>query len=403
MLSLINIIFWLNIIALSPICTNSGIYSIILRFVQTLTIIWGFTSFGVEDENKNTYRKISIFLWSIFLLNAFSELAHTSFGIIIIVRLLLHCLYIMALMRILPHIQNKVFCYSIIFLTLSYSIEFIFYIQKANIDPRGILSGNIEHIHLLKRAKRTLIDAGYMLSSIHIVPFLALIIIPYIKRKCMIILILAIASVCVVYSLTLAALIAFIVTLVLGVWFTRSKKIYDSQYVIYALLLYAIFVVWLNSHYVFDLYSMTTGRSLLWEHATSIIKEHWLFGASMNDFYSNIYGAYLNSDVSAFMDFNRATFDFSTGGCHNMYLNWAMNHGIPSFIVYFSFILFLWDGFLKRQGNMLYLLPFIYILIRGTNEASGFIDPSNGVMEFLVDIYMIFTITKHDKENCDYC
>lgn len=403
MMSPANVLFWLNILALSPVCSNFNAYSIILRVVQLITIVVSFTSFGVDGQNKRTYNGISLFLLIIFLLNAFSEFAHTSLDIAAIVRLLLHCVYIIALLRLLPNISSKTFCYGFSFLLFAFSLEFILYVKDVSMNPGALLSGDMENIHLLKRNKKTLIENGYSLSSIHVIPFLALVLFPYLERKCLKIISITVAFACVFYSLTLTSLLAFTITVLLGIWFHHSGKTYGSKYVVCMLALYSVFIVILNSYYLFDLYSLTTGRSLLWGHAINSIKEHFLFGISMSDFYTKIYGFYQESDFASVMAYNSATFDFTSGGCHNMYLNWAMNHGIPSFVIYLLFALFLYDGIKKRTGSMLPLLPFIYILIRGTNEASGFIDPSNGFMELIVDIFLIYTIVQHDEEDCIYC
>ena len=48
----------------------------------------------------------------------------------------------------------------------------------------------------------------------------------------------------------------------------------------------------------------------------------------------------------------------------------------------------LWDTAVKRNKNMVYLLPFLYLIIRGFGEFGGIIGNSSSNLDFLFDIYM---------------
>ena len=72
-----------------------------------------------------------------------------------------------------------------------------------------------------------------------------------------------------------------------------------------------------------------------------------------------------------------------------------MNHGILSFCVYLNLIVFYWNQTVKKAP--VYILPFLYILIRGTHEATGFIDFSDGIIEFLIDIFLVFIISNRHQ------
>ena len=70
-----------------------------------------------------------------------------------------------------------------------------------------------------------------------------------------------------------------------------------------------------------------------------------------------------------------------------------MNYGIPLGILYIVMIFTMWKIAINRTKNMIYLLPFLYLLIRGFGEFGGIIGSSNANLDFLFDIYIISLIS----------
>lgn len=382
MRNLAQIIFLLNIIAYSPIFSYLESGSTIIRIIQIFTILCSiFLAPLPVINNKKTIIRLCSFLIAIFGFNLIAELFHSSVNATAIFRLLLHCIYIISIYIILTFIPTRFFYKSVLFLLLLYIGYFLLYIKQFNPDFSLLLSGNLESAISIKSEKREIVDSGFSLSTIHIYPLLLFILLPYTKKRiwtlCAII-----VSICLLFSLTFTAILAFLLCLITYLTM-RHYKLYSNRCFIYSFIAYVIILIFLYAHDFYDLRTLTTGRTYLWQLAIEEIKDNFLWGISLDDFYQ-IVGRTDSPEIEG-------------GSCHNMYLSWLMNHGIISFIIYLSYINFLWKRVIQTQKDIRLLLPFIYILIRGTHEATGFIDFSDGIIEYIVDIYLMFTITNTPK------
>jgi O-antigen ligase len=115
----------------------------------------------------------------------------------------------------------------------------------------------------------------------------------------------------------------------------------------------------------------------------------------MEEFYNSIDSYLISGSFAKYInyDYIGGMFEFTTGSCHNIYLGMCMNYGIPLGILYIVMIFTMWKIAINRTKNMIYLLPFLYLLIRGFGEFGGIIGSSNANLDFLFDIYIISLIS----------
>lgn len=373
------VIFLLNIFVYSPILSHWGdISSIAIRVVQAISIAFGLLN---ADYSNSVLKKLSIYLFLIFLLNSISEFFHREADVVAILKLLIHCLYIVSLFGILPNISDNIFKKGFLFLLLTNICWFLLYIRDYNPDFSLLKSGSVEGVASIKSAKGDIFESGFSLVSIHIFPLLLFILIPLYKKNQIFILILSfLVSICLLFSLTFTAILASIMT-ICGFLMMKYTRSFSSLIFKFFFIGYAALMLFLYLNDFFDLRTLTTGRSALWQVAIENIKDNLMFGVSLKDFY--MMAIHWNAP------------EISGGSCHNMYLSWLMNHGILSFCVYLNLIVFYWNQTVKKAP--VYILPFLYILIRGTHEATGFIDFSDGIIEFLVDIFLVFIISNRHQ------
>lgn len=381
------VIFLLNIFVYSPILSHWGdISSIAIRVVQAISIAFGIIN---ADYSNPVLKKLSGYLFLIFLLNTISEFFHREADVVAIFRLLIHCLYVISLFGILPNISENIFKKGFLFLLLTNVGWFLLYIREYNPDFSLLKSGSVEGVASIKSAKRDIFESGFSLDSIHVFPLLLFVVMPYLKKRIIIVLTLAV-SICLLFSLTFTAILASVLAVCSYLILKRANKLSSMVFKCF-FFGYAALMLFLYLNDFFDLRTLTTGRSVLWQVAIENIKDNLMFGVSLKDFYM--------------MAIRWNAPEISGGSCHNMYLSWLMNHGILSFCVYLNLIVFYWNQTVKKAP--VYILPFLYILIRGTHEATGFIDFSDGIIEFLVDVYLIYNIVrvngiKRQKEGCCY-
>lgn len=381
------VIFLLNIFVYSPILSHWGdISSIAIRVVQAISIAFGLLN---ADYSNSVLKKLSIYLFLIFLLNSISEFFHREADVVAILKLLIHCLYIVSLFGILPNISDNIFKKGFLFLLLTNICWFLLYIRDYNPDFSLLKSGSVEGVVSIKSAKGDIVESGFSLASIHVFPLFLFVVMPYLKKRTIVALTFTV-SICLLFSLTFTAILASVLAVCSSLILKRANKLSSKAFKCF-FFGYAALMLFLYLNDFFDLRTLTTGRSVLWQVAIENIKDSPIFGISLKDFYT--------------MAIHWNAPEISGGSCHNMYLSWLMNHGILSFCVYLNLIDFYWKEISKRKT--IYLLPFAYVLIWGTNESSCLIDFSDGIMEFLVDVYLIYNIVrvngiKRQKEGCCY-
>ncbi|GHT14503.1 hypothetical protein FACS189426_20910 [Bacteroidia bacterium] len=157
---------------------------------------------------------------------------------------------------------------------------------------------------------------------------------------------------------------------------------------------YFIFILFLILYGYFDFENLnkyTTGRAILWQNAISLISDNLFFGISMKEFYDNTFLFASSLSTKLNFDYKENAVEILAGGAHQMFLNWFLNYGVISFLMYIVFISYNWS-LIKKTGFIItkvYIyLPFVFILLRGFAESSGIIGSSRGAYEFLIDIYL---------------
>ena len=145
------VIFLLNIFVYSPILSHWGdISSIAIRVVQAISIVFGIMN---ADYSNPVLKKLSGYLFLIFLLNTISEFFHRETDVAAIFRLLIHCLYVISLFGILPNISENIFKKGFLFLLLTNICWFLLYIRDYNPDFSLLKSGSVEGVASIKSAK----------------------------------------------------------------------------------------------------------------------------------------------------------------------------------------------------------------------------------------------------------
>lgn len=390
-----KIILLLNILLLSPLSQLFGEQSaIILRCVQILTFVYSIQYIRLEKTRDNLNTKLITILILFFILIFISEIFHEPKDFIALFRHFTHILYIIGLMFLLKHIHSDFLKKCLIFIVVAYLAEAIYYILFLNKDS-FVSFVSLNELQNFKRTKYELLEAGYALQSFHIIPFVSLWLLPFIKSKKRQWLLLVGVFFLMLVSFTFTALISFFFVIIFYIVWAYNKKKYKSSFILYLLFGGGLVIFLLMEFFPTELFKLTTGRATLWEQSVRMIIENPLWGSSMDNFYSNmemylISGSFAQSFDS---DYIGGMFNFTAGSCHNNYLGMIMNYGIPLGLVFFSLIFFLWNTAVKKTQNMIYLLPFLYLLIRGFGEFGGIIGSSSSNLDFLFDLYIIGIIS----------
>ena len=383
--SSIVILFYLNIIALSPIMFSVGVGAIFLRVIQLFSIIVTFPYWKSVHSGDNRWK---MFIWLLFLYfvsTTISEFFHSSFDYTAVSRLFIHVLYIQSVYAIVSKVSDKDFYRGLMFVGFCYLFDA--WISLSAFSMYSNIGLDLDSLKQMKAIKRSLFDIGYDMGRIHIIPLICLMIFPYLKKKLrLFIMILSLYTV--LLTATITALGAYIGALLVWMLCSRYKLEIKSKHVLGAIFLIAILLVVLVSNNFVEVYEYTTGRSMLWMQAISSIISAPLFGISGTDFYSNIYQYFMSSNYSAEMVFNENRFDFTSGSCHNMYLHVMLFHGIIAGVIFLFIIRNVLKTLDSEHFGIEYKLPLLYLLIRGFGEASGFIETSSATLEFLFDIYL---------------
>lgn len=384
-------VLFLNLIALSPVTHLLGTYSVLfLRIVQCITIFISVPYWSSYSPVNQTRSKLKIYLYIYFIFVLVAEIYHVHHEWLNIVKLFLHILYIISLSYIFEKITYKTFRLGILILLSLYVTEYLIY--SSGFDAvRGFSFSNILDISQIKGSKYDMLDQGYTLQSVHIIPLLSLISLPYLQKKYAL-LIIGTVGILMIFSMMFTATISYIVACVFYFIWTHNKKIYNSKFLLALLFSITLLIVLLIIYYPEQVYLLTSGRATLWQQAVKLSIENPLFGISSEEFYSSIYHFFRDSQFSNIVYYFEGTFDFTSGSCHNNYLGVAMINGIPTGIFFIAFLCFLWNSVIKRRSDMIYLLPLLYMVIRGFGESGGIIGNSSANIEFIFDIYIVSAI-----------
>lgn len=390
-----KLIFYLNILALSPLSHLLGENSsIFLRIIQVLTFVISIQYINFDRTRSCVNIKLITILVLFVILIFISEIFHEPKDFVALLRHFTHVLYIIGLLFLLKYIRRDFLKKCLIFLVVAYLAEATYYILFLNKDSFVSFVG-LNELQNFKRTKYELLEAGYTLQSFHIIPFVSLWLLPLIKSKKRQLLLLVSVFFIMFISFTFTALISYFLVIIFYIVWNNNKKIYKSSFILYLIIGSGFVIFVLIKIFPTELFKLTTGRATLWEQSVKMIIENPLWGCSMDDFYSNmesylISGSFGKSFDSDYID---GMFYFTTGSCHNNYLGMVMNYGIPLGFIFFAFIFFLWNTAVKKTQNMIYLLPFLYLLIRGFGEFGGIIGSSSSNLDFLFDLYIIGIIS----------
>lgn len=385
----------LNMIILSPLSQFLGDESaIILRCVQILTLVSSLQYMRFEKTGNNTNTKLVTILISLFVLIFISEIFHTPKDYISLLRHLSHVFYIIGLIFLLKHISREFMRKCLMFLTFSYLLEVLAYIFINGLGNIGTFI-DLNRMYEFKRFKYELEEYGYSLSSFHIIPFVTFWILPYLRSVKRQLILLGVASFIMVLSFTFTALISYIAVCLVYLYVIRKKRVYSAKFLLNLFLAGGGLIAILICFFPMELFQITTGRATLWEQAVKMIVENPMWGCSMEEFYNSIDSYLISGSFAKYInyDYIGGMFEFTTGSCHNIYLGMCMNYGIPLGILYIVMIFTMWKIAINRTKNMIYLLPFLYLLIRGFGEFGGIIGSSNANLDFLFDIYIISLIS----------
>ncbi|MBQ7635315.1 MAG: O-antigen ligase family protein [Bacteroidaceae bacterium] len=402
MLNSAEVVFLINVVFLLPSFLIGETSSELLRVAQGITIIYAIAFL----PRIRTYHYVGRLcgLFALFtLLSVLSEFLHSTTDYLYIIRQVFHLLYFPCIFVVLSAVRKKMYFYGMFALLFLYVAELLIFLPKMNIDT-SFLNGNLLENRLIKKAKYILLDEGYSLMSVHTIPLLFFSVIPFLSRAKRLLL-----------SILLVFLLLF--TFTFTVWagviaayciFLFASYKYDPlprYFLSYVLLGGALLLSALCVFYPFETFTLTTGRSLLWEHAFTAFRSHWLFGISMDDFYNNTYQAFMQSGLQAVTDFEEGTFDFTSGGCHNIYLNVAMNKGLLAFLVYLAFLSTLWKAIRASDRGPIWMMGFFYMVVRCFAESTGIIETSSGKLELIFDIYVLYLLTNNpypsDRHNSE--
>lgn len=396
-----KLVFFLNILALSPLSQIFGDSSgLFIRIIQVVTFVFSIQYMNSERTVNSINSKLITILVLFFILIFISEIFHEPKDFVALFRHFTHVLYIIGLLFLSKHIHRDFLKKCLIFLVVVYLAEVLYYMFFGGIGNLGSFTG-LNKLYEFKSFKYELLNAGYALQSFHIIPFVSFWLLPYIKNKRkQILLLMGIFGIMLV-SFTFTALISFFIAALFYVIWTYNKKLYNSSFLFYLLLGGGFVIFFLISFFPMEMFQITTGRATLWEQSAKMIMENPLWGCSNENFYSSIDSYLLSGSFTKYVDYDYigGMFNFTSGSCHNNYLGIIMNYGIPLGIIFFLLIFTLWNTAVNKTRNMIYLLPFLYLLIRGFGEFGGIIGNANANLDFLFDIYIISLISIIDIRN----
>lgn len=404
----IDIILFLNFTIFLPILSSIPLY---IRLIQLLSIILAVISVNHNKKEKNYYFisvKKYIYLYIVLLISIILSIISNGEEILVgIGSHLLLFLYSISVIKLISLLNNKdkILKYtSIIFITNSL---FFVYLTISNNTFNSIELNNLDlsSLTLVKRNKSIFIENGYNIhSELFIISLLYFISLDYITRnKKTLYYCTTIMAYVVLFSFSFTMIIIFL-ALIFIIVYNKNKVVIniDKKLIITIISFISIITITLislqNNEYIQNLFS---GRIALWSIASFHIMQNPFFGISYNEFYESLNNLQRNSILNTSFSEVVSGGDLSSGGAHQMLLNWFMHYGCISGILYIIYIIRTsqFINSIKSIEHKYISLPFFLVLFRGISESGMIIGDAKGLGEILIAIYIGYCITLIKKKS----